>query len=346
MKVTVVIPTFRRPRLLRRAVESVFAAETGAVSCGVVVVDNASPEPVAEVVRDFEDRVQYLRNEENLGVTGNWNRCRQVAQESGGDYWMLLEDDNYLEPSFFSAVSDALSRNPWVRFVYSACTEFDDQGRESIWRPWAVGGGFLRSGLVPRRQLLAFAFTCPIRISSLIWRKSEAMRGLPSFLDDHYWCQDVSGLCEAALCAGKGVYIEKPIMRYYMNPRGVSAESRATKRIARAELMRALRFNTMLLAAQGGFSLEEWAIAARSAPVDRLMLAELALFSPIDSATASVRRVLGEELTRRSGELRGVRKALAILGPTAWQAMERTGRRWASWRREPMAGSARSVKAQ
>ena len=58
----------------------------------VIVVDNASTDGVADMVREEFPQVQLIRREENIGVSG-WNDGFAVAR---GDYVAALDDDCYL----------------------------------------------------------------------------------------------------------------------------------------------------------------------------------------------------------------------------------------------------------
>src|SRR5689334_19803991 len=69
--VTVAIPTFDRPALLREALESVLRQDLKEFE--VLVVDDASPCDVAAVVESFGDpRLRLIRQPRNVGMLRNW----------------------------------------------------------------------------------------------------------------------------------------------------------------------------------------------------------------------------------------------------------------------------------
>lgn len=89
--VSVIIPTYNRPHLLPRAIESAFAAGT---DVEVVVVDDASTDETAEVCHLLH-RIKYVRLEHNQGVAG----ARNVGVlASSADYIALLDDDDVRLP--------------------------------------------------------------------------------------------------------------------------------------------------------------------------------------------------------------------------------------------------------
>ncbi|QLD87073.1 glycosyltransferase family 2 protein [Natronomonas halophila] len=90
--VSVVIPTYDRPEMLRRAVESVVAQTYDRIE--LVVVDGPSTHPASDVVDDVDgefDRVQCVRNDEKEGVTAARNTGLALAT---GTYIAFLDDDD------------------------------------------------------------------------------------------------------------------------------------------------------------------------------------------------------------------------------------------------------------
>jgi hypothetical protein len=303
-----------------RAIRSALAAARPDIQVAVTVIDNHSPEGVVSAVRGaFGESVQVRINERNVGIIENWNRARAAGQDSGADFWMLLEDDNFLEPTFLEATVGVAQADPSLDLVYTACTEFDDHGNKSIWTPWSVRGGRLGGGRVEPAERLAWAYTCAIKISGMIVRNTSALRGLPEFYEEFGPALDLTGLSRLALEARGLAFLPDPLMSYYVNPRSLSAMSRVDARWALSELLRSLRKNIALLVSAGTFDLAEWRSASKHAPIDRLMAARLAVDLPGASDVGSVRAVMSEVLSSRSDELRGWKGWMArLLGPSFW----------------------------
>lgn len=104
--VSIVIPTFRRPRLLADAIRSALA-QTGFSDFEVVVVDNDAEAPadgeVAQLIASLaHPRLAYYRNARNLGATGNLNRSNELGR---GRYVCQLHDDDWLSPQFLSRLT-------------------------------------------------------------------------------------------------------------------------------------------------------------------------------------------------------------------------------------------------
>lgn len=99
-RVTIAIPTFKRPLLLEHALESAIN-QTNFEDYEIIVVDN-DPDinNVPLVIQKYQrDNLYYFKNEANVGLYSNWNRCIELAR---GDYISILNDDDWLSPNFLS----------------------------------------------------------------------------------------------------------------------------------------------------------------------------------------------------------------------------------------------------
>lgn len=100
--VTVVVPTFDRPHLLRGALDSLLRQRShGAFRYEILVVDNASTLPgtreaVESLQQSAEPRVRYVR-EERGGVSHARNRG---LQEASGAWVAFFDDDQVAEPEW------------------------------------------------------------------------------------------------------------------------------------------------------------------------------------------------------------------------------------------------------
>ena len=126
-KVSVCIPTYRGVATIRAAIESVLA-QTFADFELIVIDDNSPDDTRAAVERIADPRVVYLRNDNNLGPQGNWNRCLETAR---GKYFKLLPHDDLLHPRCLErqvAVLD-LDRNERIALVFCARDVLAPDGR-------------------------------------------------------------------------------------------------------------------------------------------------------------------------------------------------------------------------
>jgi len=113
--ITTVIPTFRRPVLLKRAIESVLAQSFKDLV--VCVYDNASGDETEEIVKliaERDSRVHYFKNDQNIGAVAN---ILQGINAVKTPYYSLLSDDDFLLPSFYENAVEAYKSFPNTGFV-------------------------------------------------------------------------------------------------------------------------------------------------------------------------------------------------------------------------------------
>jgi GT2 family glycosyltransferase len=93
--VTIVFLVHNRREKLRESLRSMLLESDYESRCvDVIVVDNASEDGSAEMVRDEFPDVRVIVLDRNVGVSG-WNAGLAAA---GGDYLLMLDDDCYLPP--------------------------------------------------------------------------------------------------------------------------------------------------------------------------------------------------------------------------------------------------------
>ena len=109
--VELVIPTYGRPGVIVKAVESALA-ET---PFRVTVLDDQSPEPVDDLLavlgqqRARDDRLRIIRNSSNLGASLNILRSLEVSR---APYTWAFTDDHVVRPGAAKDVVSAISERP------------------------------------------------------------------------------------------------------------------------------------------------------------------------------------------------------------------------------------------
>jgi glycosyltransferase involved in cell wall biosynthesis len=134
-RVSVIIPTYERPHLLARAVESARAAGT---EVEVIVVDDASTDETAAVCRDLPG-INYVRVERNQGVAGARNIGILV---STARYIAFLDDDDLRLPGSLDLQVEALEAHPEAGFACGAMimADQDHHPNGEVVRPRQSGG--------------------------------------------------------------------------------------------------------------------------------------------------------------------------------------------------------------
>jgi glycosyltransferase involved in cell wall biosynthesis len=136
--VSVVLPTYGRPEYFESAVRSVVEQTYPAVE--LVVVDDASPEPVAPVLEEIETRaigVTLVRHEENSGACAARNTGIDRAK---GKYIAFIDDDDiWLNTKLERQVSVMESSDSEVGVVYTGQRYVKDGKTTSVRTPTISG---------------------------------------------------------------------------------------------------------------------------------------------------------------------------------------------------------------
>ena len=104
----VFIPAFGHSPFLKGAIKS--AIESVAATTPITVIDDASPtKEVHSIVAEFQPRVQYLCNESNLGVAGNFLNAFNL---STGLFTAVMGSDDQMLPGYESELSNTFSSFP------------------------------------------------------------------------------------------------------------------------------------------------------------------------------------------------------------------------------------------
>lgn len=124
MKFSIIITTYNRLELLKRAIET---ALNQTVPCEVVVVDNASTDGTDDYVKGLGDRVVYHRNAANSNHSGAVNAGGNVAT---GDWLKLVDDDDYLAPNCIEQMAAAIALRPQAVICSCQAAQVNEQGEE------------------------------------------------------------------------------------------------------------------------------------------------------------------------------------------------------------------------
>jgi glycosyltransferase involved in cell wall biosynthesis len=116
MRFSVLLPSHNGLRFLRYAVQSVQRQDHP--DWELVISDNHSTDDIGGYVASLgDDRIRYVRTEEFIPVTDNWNNA---LRHSTGDYVVMLGNDDALLPGYFSALSETIERLAEPDAIYTA----------------------------------------------------------------------------------------------------------------------------------------------------------------------------------------------------------------------------------
>jgi glycosyltransferase involved in cell wall biosynthesis len=125
--ISVCIPTFKRPAMLKLALQSAIEQRYEAME---ILVGDDSPDdsavPLVEAMRDATKiSIRYKRNDPTLGQCANVD---QLFRDARGAYLTLLHDDDVLLPEALTRLMEPILRDRRVRAVYGKQNLIDDRG--------------------------------------------------------------------------------------------------------------------------------------------------------------------------------------------------------------------------
>lgn len=112
--ITAVIPTYKRPQLLKRAVRSVLAQTYPFFQ--ILIADNASGEATDRVIQEFmqqDARIKVLRQSSNVGIAANFQAALMHVITP---YVCFLPDDDFYAPTFFEETIAPFTKYPDIAF--------------------------------------------------------------------------------------------------------------------------------------------------------------------------------------------------------------------------------------
>lgn len=129
--ISVIITTFNRKEMLKRAIDSVLAQTF--TDWELIVVDDASTDGTKKFMEELEidnegsHTIKYSRNPKNFGCDTQPKNIG--ARMATGEYIAYLDDDNTFRPDHLQALYNELQRNPKIDVAYGDRIVIDDEGQ-------------------------------------------------------------------------------------------------------------------------------------------------------------------------------------------------------------------------
>lgn len=135
--VTIAITTYNRAHgYLKDALRSAVSQTYPVLE--IIVADNGSTDDTQAVVRGVGDpRIRYFRHATNIRANDNFNFCLTQAR---GAYFLLLHDDDMIDPDFVEACMDAVGDDTTIGMIRSGTRVIDAAGAVLSTVPNRTGG--------------------------------------------------------------------------------------------------------------------------------------------------------------------------------------------------------------
>lgn len=117
-RLTIAIPTVNRAAMVGRAIESALAQTYPNIE--IIVSNNGSSDNTRNVLDRYRGSQRLIINDLANTIPAN-NHGNLLLGKASGDLFLLLSDDDWLEPAFADRVISHFERYPEVSFVWTGC---------------------------------------------------------------------------------------------------------------------------------------------------------------------------------------------------------------------------------
>ncbi len=242
--VTIGIPTFNRSHFVLDALQSCLNQTYS--NLDIVVADNASVDDTWEKLNGIKDpRVRLIRQTSNVGGARNFNTC---VREAKGDLFLLLCDDDLLEPTAIEKLSKPLREGfngipaasiglAWSNYLNV------NQDRKPLWK--SRSGPAIEPSVAFIEGLLN-GFRGPM-LSAVLTRTADVRKFGGYDGERHAMLSDTGNWGRVALSYPHVVCVPEPLMRYTVheetatNKEGTARDWQARGEVLHADLLEVLR---------------------------------------------------------------------------------------------------------
>ena len=116
IKVSIIMPTFNRSKIIGEAIQSVIKQTYQ--NWELIIIDDCSTDDTKKVIQKIKDpRIKYCKTETNLGSAGARNVGFSLVE---GEFICYLDTDNQFEEDFLLIMTNESKKNPHFDILYCA----------------------------------------------------------------------------------------------------------------------------------------------------------------------------------------------------------------------------------
>ena len=214
MALDIALPFYGDVAFMKQTVQSILNQSNP--NWKLIVVDDGYPD---ETIPSWfaglgDDRVQYQRNQNNLGANGNFQKCLGLLS---AEYCLVMGADDLLEPNFVERINELIATHPGVSMIHPGVKVIDeknefistrsDQIKKSIRE--SQGSSTVLSGESLARSLMKGNW---MYFPSIVW-KTITIQEI-GFRPGFHVCQDLGLAMDLIMQGGEMAIIEDEIFRY------------------------------------------------------------------------------------------------------------------------------------
>lgn len=214
MPLDIALPFHGDVSLFKDAVTSVLNQDSP--EWRLVIVNDAHPDlDVDDWIKNLNDRrIKYVRNEKNLGPSGNYAKCIDLVKEK---HCIIFGADDLLEPNYVSQILGAIEVIPNSDIYHPLVKVIDESGLEYLPQVDRI-----KKYLTPKSRELKQLSTRKVMPSlmtgnwmyfpAIVWN-TETVRKF-GFREDLNVCQDLWLISEILISGGNLTIIPEEIFKY------------------------------------------------------------------------------------------------------------------------------------
>lgn len=203
VKVSVLMPVYNTDeKFLRRAIESIL--EQTYHDFEFLIMNDCSSDPrVEDVVLSYEDkRIRYIKNSNNLGISGARNKLIELAR---GEYLAVMDHDDVSLPERLQKEADYLDEHPEIGVVgcavrYIGTSKFrrlpedDNELREALvfYSPFCHPATMIRKSVLQKNKIAYEAAFSPAEDYAL-WSRLMGVTKFANLPDVLFEYRDYAG---------------------------------------------------------------------------------------------------------------------------------------------------------
>ena len=214
MKIDIALPFYGDVSYLKEAVASVLVQSDP--NWQLIVVDDGYPDSTlaAWFVGLNDSRISYLRNENNLGANGNFQKCLNLVKS---EFCVVMGADDILESNFIEVVSKTILSYPDISIIHPGIKIVDEKNSEILTRSEVIKFK-IRNSLESDRILFGEVLATTLMkgnwmyFPAITWRTKEIQE--IGFRPGFNVCQDLGLAMDVIMQGGKMALIDDEIFRY------------------------------------------------------------------------------------------------------------------------------------
>lgn len=114
MNITVAIPSYNKEKYIKRCIESALLNKEHIAK--IILVDNNSTDRTLEIAKQYEPAITCYKNESNLGMAKNWNRCIDLCDT---EWLLILHADDELLPDGIQKYKALVAKHPTLGLIHA-----------------------------------------------------------------------------------------------------------------------------------------------------------------------------------------------------------------------------------